>query len=488
MNRNYYGEYRTLHEDKPNGCVGFDDPFKEDIEYALRYRQLTEDFTTGEFSGGHTKRKTVTEYSTDMCSVTGKTTVKIDKSKHINLFALLFTIFVIVALMFISFISLSNTFHYTTMTTRFNTRASEYTKSEPNNQEKAKKPYSAMAVIEEETNRLLYGFEEDKRLPMASTTKIATAIIAIENCDDLNKKIVVPSASVGIEGSSIYLRRGEELTIKDLLYGLMLASGNDCAVALAIITSGTEEAFVNKMNELATSLNLVNTHFKNPHGLHDEDHYTTAKDLAILTSYAMKNETFAKIVSTKRYTIETTNLTDNRYLKNKQKLMFKDELIKDGIIINGVKSGFTPEAGRCLVTSGYMNDVKVIAVVLDSPNMFDESESLVKKALNEFKYYQLVTPNMQIFDVPVLNGFSDSVSLYSVEGFRYPLSNEEYNLTKINAEYENPLIAPIEKGEEVGEVSVVIEEREVFSTPIYTMESVRSNKYSDIVNDVIENF
>ena len=95
MNRNYYGEYRTLHEDKPNGYVGFDDPFKEDIEYALRYRQLTEDFTTGEFSGGHTKRKTVTEYSTDMCSVTGKTTVKIDKSKHINLFALLFTIFVI---------------------------------------------------------------------------------------------------------------------------------------------------------------------------------------------------------------------------------------------------------------------------------------------------------------------------------------------------------------------------------------------------------
>lgn len=488
MEENYQSDYEELNRSHPNGYAGHDDPFKGDIEYANRSHQLTEDFVTGEFKSNHSKRKVITEYSTEVCPIAGKTTVKLDKSKHANFFALIFTVFVILALLFISLISLSNTFHYTTMTTRFNTRASEKETAAPELTKDIKKPYVAMAVMEEDTGRLLYGYEPDKRVPMASTTKIATAIIALETIEDLDKKVVVPDESVGIEGTSIYLRRGEEMTVRDLLYGLILASGNDSAVALAIISAGSEDVFVTKMNELAQKLNLTNTHFTNPHGLHDPNHYTSAKDLASLTAYAMKNEMFRTIVGTKRYTIGKTNLTDNRYLKNKQKLIFNNDLVKDGLVVTGVKSGFTPEAGRCLVTSGYMKDIKVVVVVLNAPAMFEESESLLRKALNEYHYYNLIAPYNVITSLPVNNGFAQSVNIFSEEGFGYPLNADERAKIKVISTYPSNLDAPVSEHQEVGTVSVSLEDAELFSTPIYTLESVRSNSYGDILGDVIEKF
>ena len=176
-----------------------------------------------------------------------------------------------------------------------------------------------MVVIEPNSNCVLEAFNENEKLPMASTTKIMTAIIAIENNADLTKVVSAPHKAVGIEGTSIYLRENEELSIKDLLYGLILASGNDSASALAIITSGSEDAFVQLMNNKVAELGLENTHFTNPHGLHDEQHFTTAIDLAKITAYAMQNDVFREIVSTKRHTISETKYTKERYLKNKQK-------------------------------------------------------------------------------------------------------------------------------------------------------------------------
>lgn len=176
----------------------------------------------------------------------------------------------------------------------------------------------------------------DARLPMASTTKILTAIIILEDCD-LNEIISVPKQAELAGGSSVYLREGDQISVRDLLYGLMLRSGNDCAVSLAIRHSGDLKAFAQAMNERAVRIGAEHSHFCNPHGMPDENHYTTARDLAIISAYAMNNETFREIVSCQYY--------EAKSWKNKNKMLFD----YDGAI--GIKTGFTTRAGRCLVTA-----------------------------------------------------------------------------------------------------------------------------------------
>ena len=233
----------------------------------------------------------------------------------------------------------------------------------------------SMITIESNTNRILYSKNEKERLPMASTTKIITAIVAIENCKNLDKKHKIPENSVGIEGSSIYLRKNEHLSIRELLYGLMLRSGNDSAVAIAIIISGSVENFVKLMNEFCLNLGLKDTHIVTVNGLHDDNHYTTAYDLALITSYALKNKTFSKIVATKSTNIADENSKSGvRYLKNKNKLL----KLVDGA--DGVKTGYTRKAGRCFVGSATRNKMKVICVVLDCVPMFEDSAILIEKA------------------------------------------------------------------------------------------------------------
>ena len=158
---------------------------------------------------------------------------------------------------------------------------------------------ACMAVIEASSGRLLYAKNEDIRRPMASTTKICTAATVLDHCDDLEKIVAVPDKAVGVEGSSIYLQRGEKVKIIDLLYGLMLQSGNDCAEALAITVGGDLEHFAEMMNRTAEKAGAENSRFVTPHGLHHDDHYTTAADLAKITAYAFRNPVFAKIVATK---------------------------------------------------------------------------------------------------------------------------------------------------------------------------------------------
>ena len=154
---------------------------------------------------------------------------------------------------------------------------------------------SSYVVLEASTKRVLDGSDKDVKMEMASTTKIMTALVVLENCD-LDKEIKIPKEAVGVEGSSIYLQQNQIWTIRDLLYGLMLRSGNDSAVALAIACAGNVEAFVDMMNAKAKELNLVNTHFDNPHGLHSDTHYTSAYDLAVLSACAMQNEEFAWLI------------------------------------------------------------------------------------------------------------------------------------------------------------------------------------------------
>lgn len=228
----------------------------------------------------------------------------------------------------------------------------------------------AEIAIEQTGGSVFYEKNADKKLPMASTTKIMTALIIAEDCD-LSEVITVPDSAVGVEGSSIYLKKDEQISVKDLLYGLMLRSGNDASVALAIHHSGDVESFVKKMNDRAKELGANDTHFCNPNGLPSEGHYTTARNLAEIARFAMSNEVFSEVVSCKNYT------GDFRSFTNKNKLLTR----LDGA--NGVKTGYTEKAGRCLVSSAQRNGLGVICVVLNCYDMFERSQEIIETCFNE---------------------------------------------------------------------------------------------------------
>lgn len=229
----------------------------------------------------------------------------------------------------------------------------------------------AETVIELSTGKILEEKNANLRLPMASTTKIMTALIIVEECN-LDEEITVPREAVGVEGSSIYLKYDEKISVKDLVYGLMLRSGNDSAAALAIHHSGSLDKFVGRMNERARELGANDTNFTNPSGLPDPKHYTTAKDLAQIACTAMKNETFAKVVSTKNYN------GNYRSFVNKNKILSKLEGA------NGVKTGYTTKAGRCLVSSCERDGMTVVCVVLDCYDMYERSAKLIDASYEKY--------------------------------------------------------------------------------------------------------
>ena len=225
---------------------------------------------------------------------------------------------------------------------------------------------AAADIVMEQSGYVLSAGNAHTRMGMASTTKIMTALLAIERLDP-ETVVTVPKEAVGIEGSSIYLTEGEQITVSDLLYGLMLESGNDAATALAIAAGGTVEDFVRLMNERAAELGLEDTHFSNPHGLSADDHYTTAYDLARLTCAALENETFAAIVSCKTKTISD----GRRYLSNHNRLLRSYE----GYI--GVKTGYTRHAGRILVSAAERGESQLIAVTLADPDDWRDHAALL---------------------------------------------------------------------------------------------------------------
>lgn len=217
-------------------------------------------------------------------------------------------------------------------------------------------------VMDRKSKRIIYGKNENKRVAMASTTKIMTAIIVIENAN-LEDEVTISAKAGSIGGSRLGLKKDDKITVKNLLYGLMMRSGNDAAVALAEYVGGSVQGFAEKMNAKAKELKLQNTHFVTPHGLDDPDHYTTAYELAIITDYAMENEIFAKIVSTQNYTVSINGYTKS--LNNTNELL--------GVLqgVKGVKTGFTNNAGRCLVTCTNRDGFEIITVVLgaDTKNL-----------------------------------------------------------------------------------------------------------------------
>lgn len=340
-------------------------------------------------------------------------------------------------------------------------------------------PAKAMCVMEASTGRVLYEKNPSEIMPMASTTKIMTAITAIENCPDLDKKFEISPKAVGVSGTSIYLRKGEVMSTRDLLYGLMLVSGNDASVAIAEHVSANTKNFVDCMNKTARKIGAFDTHFDNTHGLDSKTHYTSAYDLARITSYALKNSTFKEIVSTKNTKIETEG-GKTRYLRNKNKLLFS----LDGCI--GVKTGFTNDAGRCLVSACERNGMTVVSVVLNCGPMFEESKALLEKAFREYRLVDLTTlceiPN----SLPVRDGRESVVDIAREGNYLYPLKEGEEKRIKCQINIEQSLLAPIEKRQQVGEVKIFIDNDLHFVQKIYTINSIRSKSIFAKFKEMIE--
>ena len=228
------------------------------------------------------------------------------------------------------------------------------------------------------TREVLYEKCADQRRPIASTTKIMTALTVLREGGDLDRNVTVPKEACGIEGSSLYLKPGETLSVRDLLYGLLLASANDAATALALLTHGSVEAFAEKMNECAEELGLSDTHFVNPHGLFDPDHYSSARDRAQITAAAYDDPTFREIVSTRRYSIPSPD-GGKRVLINHNKLL---SLLPDCV---GVKTGFTKKSGRCLVSAVDRNGTFLICVTLNDPDDWRDHIALHNYGLSLFQ-------------------------------------------------------------------------------------------------------
>ncbi len=296
-------------------------------------------------------------------------------------------------------------------------------------------------LMEATTGRVITDINMDKRLPMASTTKIMTALLAIER-GNLGDIVTASPRAAGITGSSIHLQTGEKITLENLLYGLMLASGNDAAVAIAEHIGGSVDGFAELMNSRAKEIGAKNTHFVTPNGLHDDAHYTTAYDLGLIACEAMKNAKFAQIVSTQYYNTPGLDGGRDRSLKNNNKVIFQF----DGG--NGVKTGFTKLAGRCLVSAAKRGGMQLVAVVLNCGGMFPESMALLDYGFSAAAMRPLVKKGETIARIPVEGGAEKSLELRASRDIMVPLLSGELERVKTKLEYAK-LVAPVEKGRTV---------------------------------------
>ncbi len=339
----------------------------------------------------------------------------------------------------------------------------------------------AAVVMESSSKRLLFAKNENQKLPMASTTKIMTAITVLENCKNLDEKFEVSKKAIGVPGTSLYLKEGDCYSTRDLLYALMLISGNDASVALAERVAGSTSEFVTLMNNLAQKIGATSTHFANPHGLDADGHYTTASDLALITFYALENETFREIVSTKNHKISNGN-GQNRYLKNKNKLLFS----LDGCI--GVKTGFTDDAGRCLVSAIERDGLRLVCVVLNCGPMFPESGQLLNECSQTFEMCELCDLYEIDDQIEVIDGRTETVAIGTKGKFCYPLTQKEKENLRFVYKYPKSITAPLDKGAEIGNVEIFLGNNLLFSEKIYTIETAKTKSVLQRVKDFFTNW
>lgn len=352
----------------------------------------------------------------------------------------------------------------------------------------------AAIVIDRNSKKILYGKNENTRRAMASTTKIMTALVVIENTD-LNNIVAISKKAAGTGGSRLKLKTGDKISVKDLLYGLMLKSGNDCAVALAEYTGGSIENFANMMNEKAIRLNLLNTHFITPHGLDKEEHYTTAYELAIITDYALNNPIFSKIVNTK---VANITINDkNRTIAN------TNELLGNLEGVYGVKTGFTNGAGRCLVTSVKRDNMDIICIVLGADTKNDRTKDSVKLIEYSFKNYETVSLNNKVTEyfenwnnlnntrINIEKGTYNYLDLklnLNDEEICYPIYKDTQNEIRINILSNLVLKAPIVKNSEIGILQIIYQDKIIKEIPIINENTISKKGIINYLSDFFKKY
>ena len=336
---------------------------------------------------------------------------------------------------------------------------------------------SAAIIMDIRSGRVLYEKNAYVRRAMASTTKIMTAIVALEN-GNLNDEVTASKRAASVSGSSISLRVGETLKLSELLYGLMLESGNDAAIAIAEHIGGSVEGFCEMMNQKALELGAPNTHFTSPHGLDAPEHYTTAYELALITQYALKNPTFAKIVSTRTTTIP------NRSLYNTNELLG----VYPGTI--GVKTGYTGQAGRCLVTAVNRNNWGggIISVVLGSPTRnarAQSSKNILDYTFTNYSPQTLLKEGETLGQIPVIKGITPNVKVEAAEEITLPLRKDELDVMQKQVVMKDILDSPVSANIEVGTVRYTINEKVIAESAIVTSTDVRRKTFGDYFHDII---
>ncbi|MHB1154259.1 MAG: D-alanyl-D-alanine carboxypeptidase family protein [Eubacteriales bacterium] len=319
-------------------------------------------------------------------------------------------------------------------------------------------------LIEAENGTVFYSKNSEKVCAMASTTKIMTAVIALEYAD-ISKTVSVSRDAVGVIGSSVYLQEGEKITLENLLYAMLLESANDAAAAIAIEVAQSVDAFASLMNLKAAELGLTDTNFTNPHGLYDERHFTSAKSLALIAAYALKNEVFRTIVSTQKRLIPIDINEGSRLLVNHNKML----KIYDGAI--GVKTGYTIKSGRCLVSAAERNGLTLIAVTLNAPDDWNDHMIMLNYGFNNYERVVLTTDDREDYILPVVGGNTSYVICNTKEVKSVVLKKNDVNITS-SLELKRFYYAPIEKDERLGQIIFYNNGQEVARVPVIALNKV----------------
>ena len=336
-------------------------------------------------------------------------------------------------------------------------------------------------VICEDSGRILYEKNANEKRKMASLTKLMTSILLVENCD-LNEKICVVKEACYIGGSEAGIKPNEEVTANDLLYGMLLPSGNDCAMATAYHIGGNIENFATLMNNKAKELGLVNTSFDNPHGLDSDNHYTTAYEMALIAKYAKSYDSISEAVST----IEKDVVFGNRtvHLRN------TNSLLRTYPYATGMKTGFTNGANRCLVASASQNDLNLIAVVLGSDTSkirFEDAKTILEDTFASYKSYDISSFLNVYIDIPIIKGKKERYIKTFNDSKIEALTEEEYSKIYVSQNFPQKLEAPIEKGTYIGTYTVSIGDEILYSKDFYTEEELLKKTPADYFIICIKN-
>jgi D-alanyl-D-alanine carboxypeptidase (penicillin-binding protein 5/6) len=325
-------------------------------------------------------------------------------------------------------------------------------------------------VMDAQTGKVLYAKDAESQRYPASTTKIMTLIVALEhgNLDDM---VTASTNAATTEGSSLWLSPGEQLKLLDMLYGIMLISGNDATVAVAEHISGSVDKFAKLMTEKAHAIGAMNTNFVNSSGLPDPNHVTTAHDLARIAAYGYKNPLFTQIVSTQRKVIPWPGKDHDRELYNENKMLW---LFEGG---NGVKTGYTDAAGRCLVSAANRNGIQLVAVVLDSDHMWDDSIALLEYGFQQLRPMTMLNQGDILKTVKITEGKKDTVKLVTSNNIVVPVSADDKDQFRTVIEAPNKIEAPITAGQKLGVARVMYKDKEIGTVDLVATDTVERKSF-----------